>query len=233
MKIKDRLFKYYYMGKLIFLAGAINICAIVLIEFTITHFTGNISKAAIAFSEGEIPDFTNTLSFIALFFLGSVVSGYIYYERKTGLIKYDAIMPILFGIIMCVSFKLCNDNLRILKIISLGMGVQNGTYIKFKGCLVRTTHMTGYLTDAGFCLGSLIRGNTEDIWKTAFYLSSLLLFFIGGVSSFIIIKKIGVEHTIQAIGILYCILGILTARKGRFLQDKDIDVQGEVSFTNK
>lgn len=204
---KDKFFYYKYIGELTFLAGIVNICAIVLLELTITHYTGNLSKAAIALADGEFTEFREILSCILLFFLGSIVSGYIYHERKSDLTKYDTILPILFGIILYTSFKTSDDSINILRVISLGMGTQNGTYIRIKGILVRTTHITGYLTDAGFCLGSLLRGNRDDAWKLMFYLGSILIFFFGGFISFLLIKFIGVK-TLEVIAMLYCTFGL-------------------------
>lgn len=203
----DKFFYYKCIGELTFLAGTVNICAIVLLELTITHFTGNLSKAAIALADGEFTEFSKILSCILLFFLGSIISGYIYHERKSDLTKYDAILPILFGIIMYISVNITNNSISVLRVISLGMGVQNGTYIKLKGILVRTTHMTGYLTDAGFCLGSLLHGHRDDAWKLGFYVISILIFFFGGFTSFLLIKIIDIK-TIEVIAMLYCIFGL-------------------------
>jgi len=69
----------------------------------------------------------------------------------------------------------------ILMVISLGMGLQNGTYFKVRGVVVRTTHMTGYLTDAAFSLGAVLKGNRHESWKVLWYFSSILVFFIGGI----------------------------------------------------
>ena len=57
------------------------------------------------------------------------------------------------------------------------MGVLNGMFIFYKDVVVRTTHVTGYLTDAGFELGAALRGGSGHGWKILFYLGSLGLFF--------------------------------------------------------
>lgn len=202
-------FLYKNVGYLTFLAGTVNTCAIVFLELSITHFTGNISNAAIALANGEFTIFSQTLSCVMTFFLGSIISGYINYERKSNLTKYDSILPILFGITMHITVNITVNSMILLSVISLGMGIQNGTYIKLKGILVRTTHMTGHLTDAGFCLGSLLHGNRDDAWKLMFYMSSILLFFFGGFTSFLLIRAINTK-AIEVIALLYCIFGLNT-----------------------
>ncbi|NLB33985.1 MAG: DUF1275 domain-containing protein [Tissierellia bacterium] len=204
----DKFF-YKYIGELTFLAGTVNICAIVFLELTITHYTGTLSNAAIALANGEFTKFSETLSCVVTFFLGSIISGYINYERKSNLTKYDSILPILFGITMHITVNITVNSMILLSVISLGMGIQNGTYIKLKGILVRTTHMTGHLTDAGFCLGSLLHGNRDDAWKLMFYMSSILLFFFGGFTSFLLIRAINTK-AIEVIALLYCIFGLNT-----------------------
>mgnify|MGYP000845313440 CR=1 FL=1 len=222
---KHKLFYYNWIGELTFLAGVVNVCAILLLELTITHSTGNICKAAIALANGEFNAFSEILFYIILFFIGSTISGYIYHEKKTDITKYDAILPILFGIIMFIAIKTTTDNKAILRIISLGMGIQNGTYIKLKGIMVRTTHMTGYITDAGFCLGSLLHGNHEDAWKLRFYIISIFAFFLGGFASVLLIKHIDLK-TIEVTAALYCIHGLYMGYK--YFKVKQNEVQADI-----
>ncbi|TJX13495.1 DUF1275 domain-containing protein [Tissierella creatinini] len=206
--INHKVFFFSWVGSLTFLAGAINICAIVLLNLTVTHFTGNISQAAILLASGDINTFAEIFYFIILFFVGSTVSGFIYHEKELDINGYDAILPILFGIIIYVSMRITTNSATMLKIISLVMGIQNGMYVKIKGVLVRTTHMTGYLTDAGFCLGSLLQGKLELRLRFLFYILSILTFFSGGFISYLLIKRIGLK-TLGLMAIIYCIIGLL------------------------
>lgn len=79
---KHNLFYIVCVGGITFLAGAINICAAILLGMCITHYTGSISNAAIAFSNGNIRLFGSYLSYILLFFLGSIAAGLIFHEKK-------------------------------------------------------------------------------------------------------------------------------------------------------
>ena len=56
------------------------------------------------------------------------------------------------------------------------IGVENGLFISYKGVVVRTSHITGSLTDMGVYIGHCIKGKTEDKWKVFFCL--FILFFI-------------------------------------------------------
>ncbi len=210
--MNNKKFYFSWIGILTFLAGAINICAIELLELTITHLTGNLSKAAILLARGDLSSFSEIFSSIILFFIGATIAGYLYHEKTSDINYFDAILPILFGMIIFISLETTTKTITLLRIISLGMGIQNGIYIRVRGVLIRTTHMTGYLTDAGFCLGSLLHGKREFAWKLLFYLASIFTFFIGGFISHLFIKRIGID-TLQLVAILYGIDGLIVGTK--------------------
>ena len=240
----EKLFYLIWIESLTFLAGAINICAMVLYGMTITHYTGNISNAAIAIGSGQILILNKFLSYIVLFFLGSVIAGLLSHEQKSGLRKYHGIIPILFGIIILVIYKYFNSNVAILRILAFGMGIQNGTCKKIDGVLVRTTHMTGYITDAAFSLVSIIRGHSEQAWKLRFYLISISVYFAGGLASLITIKMIG-SLAIAVVAILYILHGIIISLgfvvgidkdnilDEQLLPDEDVQMHTEVFCLSK
>lgn len=208
--LKNKLFYFLWIGGETFLAGAVNICAIILFGKTITHHTGNISFAAMALANGEILTFIKIFIYIFMFFLGSIISGLLYYRTKQSVIQYHAIAPIAFGIILFLSFNIIGANEVFLGIFAFGMGIKNGIYIKIRGVLVRKTHMTGYLSDLAFVISEVIRGNREEVWKLKFYLFSIIIFFIGGLAFAVIIQIIDVR-IIELLAILYIIIGFLVS----------------------
>ena len=199
-----------YIGWLTFLAGATNVCAVVLLQVTITHYTGNISKAAIAVGNGNLFGFLCIFPIILLFFLGTACSGFLFHNQEHSTKKYYAILPMVFGVMIFVTTSAATGHAALLGIISFLMGAQNGIYLDYRGIRVRTTHFSGYLSDAGYCFGAALHGNREEAWKCRFYLLSILLFFAGGVASAILVSLIG-SHTLEVIAAIYSALGIYTA----------------------
>jgi hypothetical protein len=59
--------------------------------------------------------------------------------------------------------------------------VQNGILLNFHGVTTRTTHMTGYLTDAGVELGKRLRGVKTERWKLFYFAIHILIYLIGAV----------------------------------------------------
>ena len=71
---------------------------------------------------------------------------------------------------------------------------------------MRTTHISGNLTDAGVYLGKHLRGEKQDAWKMFFYIYNIFSFFLGnfwGAEEFI---KRG-ESCLLIAATLYFIIG--------------------------
>lgn len=204
---KHRIFTLSWITSLTFLGGATNIAAILLFETTITHHTGNISKAAIALASGDFTVFGMLFSYLLLFSLGSVLAGTLFYKRHDHLRILYTLMPIVLGASLWLTRRLTNSEAIILMVISLGMGLQNGTYFKVRGIVIRTTHMTGYLTDAAFSLGAVLKGNRHESWKVIWYFASIGVFFVGGmVATWIVLwTKVNI---MDVIAVAYIALGI-------------------------
>lgn len=203
-----KIFFISWIGGLTFLAGATNISGIILFGKAVSHHTGNVSNAAIALGNGNIKLFGSFLSIILLFFLGSIISGFLFREQNINKVKsFYSLLPILFGVILLITFYIGRNNIIIFSIYALYMGIQNAFCLKIKGIPIRITHISGYLTDTAVSLSSVLQGRKEEAWKVYFYLLSLLCFFIGGTISVIVIKLIG-EYTIVALALSYITIGL-------------------------
>jgi uncharacterized membrane protein YoaK (UPF0700 family) len=66
-------------------------------------------------------------------------------------------------------------------LISFTAGLQNAMTTYFSGAIVRTTHVTGTLTDIGVELGAIVVGREGQMWKLCLLIIFYLGFFIGGV----------------------------------------------------
>jgi uncharacterized membrane protein YoaK (UPF0700 family) len=176
-----KTFTTTWITGLTFLAGAINVSSIFLLDKTISHHTGSLSKAAIALVNLDIKSTYDLLSYVLLFFIGSFISGYTTYQRNRGVRLLHSFYPLLFGIGLIASHYAKVDLEDVLRMMAFGMGLQNGTRIRFHAIVIRTTHMTGYLTDAAVSFGRSFRGNKEARFEALFLSYSILIFFVGGL----------------------------------------------------
>lgn len=205
-----KIFLMSWIGGITFLAGATNISGIILFGEAVSHYTGNISNAAIALANEDFKLFGSLLSIIILFFLGSTVSGLLFYGKNSNNMKrLYTFLPISYGIIILLIFFLNNNRMIIFCFFAFYLGVQNAFHLKVRGTTLRITHITGYLTDAALVLSVVLKGGLKESWKMLFYIFSITCFFLGGLVSTIIIKWIG-DYTIVALALSYIGIGIYT-----------------------
>jgi len=66
------------------------------------------------------------------------------------------------------------------------MGIQNAMVSHYKGTIIRTTHLSGVLTDLGLALGYRLRGLKVERRRIILHLLILFGFFIGGLLASVI-----------------------------------------------
>lgn len=70
------------------------------------------------------------------------------------------------------------------------LGMQNGMFIFYKDILIRTTHFSGYLTDAGLALGMVLRGKRHELKRCLFYVSGIVCFITGAAASVFVAPQV-------------------------------------------
>jgi uncharacterized membrane protein YoaK (UPF0700 family) len=70
-------------------------------------------------------------------------------------------------------------------------GIQNAMASSYSGAVIRTTHMTGIITDLGIALGHAVRGESVDRRRAGLYTVLLAGFFFGGICGSYGFIKIG------------------------------------------
>ncbi len=197
-KTEEKLLTLWILS-LTFASGYANIVAIISFVYPVSHVTGLTSQLALAMATRDFTLLTFLAKGFILFFLGSTLSGILFHQRKFQLRRrYGGIL--FLGGIIC--FLLRSSGLLHYFLIFY-MGLINGMFIYYNGVLVRTTHVTGYLTDAGFEFGSGLRRRGGHVWGIAFYLGSILFFFLGGYVATLLWDKASLF-----LGPLYLVLGV-------------------------
>jgi uncharacterized membrane protein YoaK (UPF0700 family) len=93
------------------------------------------------------------------------------------------------------------------------MGLQNAIVTKISQAEIRTTHMTGIVTDLGIELGRLLywnrsrAGNDRHVVvanrdKLAIHATILGLFFVGGIAGALAFKRVGFSATVPIAALL-------------------------------
>ncbi|MDO5041219.1 MAG: YoaK family protein [Peptoniphilus sp.] len=192
---------------LTFLAGAINVYTIKKFGVTTSHHTGNASNIAIKFCEGNFA--VHRLAMLVVcFFAGSSISGFLFHKKNMQ-DKIPYVISLIFMGSMLMMLEILNCGSGTVYFLAFFIGLQNGMHIKYKGITVRTSHITGYLTDGGFSFGTFLKGDTKALGKTVFFSISILVFIMGGITSYLAIDTF--QNPLIIYGVLYVISGVYYA----------------------
>lgn len=170
-----------WIALLTFLAGFLNAGFVIRAGITVSHHTGNITRLTMSLSRGVFGESAILFLLLAAFFFGACISGFIFYDRNFELSNRYGIMLLLFSLVFFAAGAV-HLSLPVAAAVTCGvLGMQNGMFIFYKGVLIRTSHFSGYLTDAGLTLGMVLRGKKEAFARCLSYLSSIIYFALGTV----------------------------------------------------
>lgn len=169
-----------------FIAGYVNVMTILLFAEMLAGHTGSITTAAMLLVEGDIDALVRVISLTLSFFLGTIFSGYFYPTDKfRPRLQYGSFL-IAMGIILFIFDIFGSTSMLFLLYISFSLGLQNGMFVYYRGLVVRTTILTGTITDIGVEIGRAIKGMSTDRWKVKFHIANVTCFMLGAIVSMMI-----------------------------------------------
>jgi len=191
---------------------------------SVSHLTGDISRigsglSPINHAEGDLL-IKVTLASLG-FMAGATISGFLLHHPTLEISKpYGRILSSL-GVWLIIShFAFSKVPLLSIMIAAAVCGAQNALANRYRGVVLRTTHLTGLFTDFGIHLGMKIRGHDIELWKLLIPVWITISFLLGAVaSSFFFLHERSDWLLIS--GIAYILGGILWSiykRTGRVEQ---------------
>ncbi|WP_260260395.1 YoaK family protein [Vibrio intestinalis] len=180
----SRLPRWVEYGALLLalLAGIVN--AIGLLGFqhqAVSHISGTVTLLGTSL-ESLDGMATHLLMILLSFLLGATLSG-LFIEStalKLGR-RYGVALCIEAGLLFIAYLLLKQDNESGQYFASAACGLQNAMITTFSGAVVRTTHMTGIITDLGIMIGARIRGERFDYRKAKLFIFIFSGFLSGGI----------------------------------------------------
>ena len=164
-------------------AGMINVLGLVtVLHQSVSHMTGNVSMLAMALLHWQ-PEQILYLGLVVLcYVIGSCYSGLILGNSHFSLgRRYGFPLSLVaFFILLCWCLLPYFPRYALLW-ACVAMGVQNAMFSHYKGTIIRTTHLSGVLTDLGLALGYRLRGLDVDRKRIILHLAILFGFFVGGL----------------------------------------------------
>ncbi|MFO0626048.1 MAG: YoaK family protein [Polyangiales bacterium] len=177
------------------LAGLTNSAAIGLGGLAVSHLTGSISRVSAELSEGDTRNMLPFTVVLVAFFVGAVVSGATVSTKELGVGRRYAALLVVNGALLAAAAALARTGTHTpsLALASLGCGMQNALASSYRGMVVRTTHMTGIVTDLGFEVGVWLRTRRMDRRVLRLHAPVLVAFFAGGTVGALATARVGAD----------------------------------------
>lgn len=186
-------------------------------SLAVSHLTGSITRVSVELAEG---DYTNILPFVIIlgaFFSGSVLSGAVVGTKELGAGRRYSAMLTLEALIFGLAGLLAHEGMALQSIglAAIACGLQNALASSFRGLVVRTTHMTGIVTDLGFHVGQVLAARRQVEGQFALQLSILGAFTVGGVLGAVAAARVGSQALYLSAGAVAISAGIYEALRRR------------------
>ncbi len=205
---------------LAFVAGAANAGGFLAVQQYTSHMTGIVSSMADALVLGSWVLVVSGCGALLFFLLGAMTSALLVnYARRRNLSSEYA-LPLLLEAALLLLFGLAGAKLQSVNaavvpgtvmLLCFIMGLQNAVITKVTHSDIRTTHLTGTITDIGIELGRLLYWNDPRVERAPVRanrnrLKMLLTlagsFFVGGVLGALGFKHLGYLCTVPLAAIL-------------------------------
>lgn len=170
----------YWINSLTFLSGALNVTAMIAFSISVSHLTGNLSKVPIDFANGNISNLLKVAGILFAFLAGSAVAGFLIGGKEFKLKKRYGWTFEVMATLLILSYKLLYGSFSFVLLLGFIMGLQNGLFIMYKGTVIRTTHVTGSVTDLGIYIGHYLKGDKSVAWRLRYYVYNIISFTVGG-----------------------------------------------------
>lgn len=207
---------------LAFVAGAANAGGFLAIKQYTSHMTGIISSIADDMALGNVVFAFAGIASLASFVLGAACSAVLVHWGRRKQLHSRYALPLLLEALLLLCFGLLGRYLALWQAFAVPatvillcfiMGLQNAIITKLSHAEIRTTHMTGIVTDLGIELGKLFYWNSTrakpgepDVYANRQKLrvlgTMLGMFFSGGLAGALGFKHVGYSATILLAGIL-------------------------------
>jgi uncharacterized membrane protein YoaK (UPF0700 family) len=165
-------------------AGVINAVGFLGVHHqALSHMSGTVTVLGMELGRANYPVALHALAVLAAFFIGCLVSGALISQGRLRLgRRYGVALSLESTALFLAVYFLRRGANAGDYLAALACGLQNAMVSSYSGSSMRTTHMTGMVTDLGIACGHFLRGAVVDWFRFRLYGVLLLGFFAGGVT---------------------------------------------------
>lgn len=186
---------------LAFVAGAVNAGGFMIVGRYTSHITGILSSVADDMALANYQVVLAGLAYLLMFLGGAICSTQSVLWARRHRLQSEYALPLGIEGVLLLAFCMVGANLNLwltvtvpvtVALLCFSMGFQNALITKISKAEIRTTHMTGIMTDLGIEIGRLMCGPTThaspngqhvkaDLNKLSIHARMLLAFTGGGL----------------------------------------------------
>lgn len=211
---------------LAFVAGAANAGGFLAVHQYTSHMTGIVSAMADHLALGQWRDYLTGFGALLSFITGAACSAILVNFARRRRLHSEFALPLMIEALLLLGFGALGERLShvaglfvplTVLLLSFIMGLQNALITKLSHAEIRTTHVTGLVTDIGIELGKMAYWNSADPalppvranpLRLRILLRLAICFFIGGVSGALGFKQIGYLATLPLALLLLALAGV-------------------------
>lgn len=163
------------------LGGYVNAVSLGFFRTPVSHMTGAISHLGVNLAEARGWDSLSSFGIVLGFMSGAVVAGVaIGSKRLMPGRRYGVALAGEGALLAAATWLLLTGHRMGLPLVAMACGLQNAMTSSYCGLLIRTTHITGTMTDIGVMIGHWIRHREVTRWKLGFLAAVAGAFGVGG-----------------------------------------------------
>lgn len=187
-------------------AGMTNVVGVMAFLSFVSNITGHVATLAGKITEQDLTEVYTVAYWLFMFFFGAFVSNFIVksLDYRSTYVAHSA--PIVLEIVILLGVAVYGDHVydgdevqreAITGAVLFCMGLQNGLVSRISGGLIKTSHLTGMVTDLAGELSDLVHPHVEKTraLKEKIYIRITVLsfFIIGGILGGLMFGWIGLR----------------------------------------
>jgi uncharacterized membrane protein YoaK (UPF0700 family) len=152
---------------------------------SVSHLTGDVARMTInlaRWSPSMVGDLLRVGVAAGLFLFGAILAGFVIHHPNIDLTRpYGRTITSIGSLLLASYFNIERHPIVSIGLAAFACGLQNALATHYRGLILRTTHLTGLMTDLGVVVGMRIRGHSVPAWKIRVPAMLMLSFFLGGL----------------------------------------------------
>ena len=200
-------------------AGFVNTVAFLGFENkAVSYMTGNVANAGMQLGHGAPGAALEALLLVGLFVLGATFNGLVIGSSNFSLDeRYGLVLGVQTALLVGALLWMDRGGESVVTgeyVVAAVCGMQNSMTTIYSGAVVRTTHLTGALTDLGSAIGHWLRGDRSGVWRIGFYSAAAASFVGGGALGVVGFARLG-SDALWASALFYALLSAIVALGAR------------------